>query len=348
MKASNIKGALLEYIVRKLLTNCHFTSVIPDGHYIFKSGDSGLFFINGKGAAHDADVLMDPPFQLLFSYPTRILFECKAYNKSIGLDTIRNALGLRYDINDFEIISDESIKRRKENNREIYAISDRIRYNYQVGIASIEHFTTSASEFAANNKIALLSLRRFLPDAICNLFHYIDDIYILSINEKVKELYTFLKDKSPDSESRHNEVLIYLENDAIIGKILKKFNFILENCFVAVNEAGDLLFLFGLGENTNCDHQNEYKARFKYSVSKPDEWEMELQNGTLCGNSKFVFFAPERVMRYWQKFSYDKTKALSMKSEFFSRIFVFPNKNIINSIPFIIVKLDEEWLAKQI
>lgn len=98
MTAGQLKGTLLEYIVRNLLTNCGFTSVKPDGHYIYQQNGTGLFYINGKGAAHDADVLLEPPIQMPFSYPSRLLFECKSYARPIGLDVIRNGLGLRYDI----------------------------------------------------------------------------------------------------------------------------------------------------------------------------------------------------------------------------------------------------------
>ena len=105
MTSGQLKGTLLEYLVRRLLSHCGFTSVRPDGHYIFAQAGAGLFFINGKGAAHDADVLMEPPIQMPFSYPARLLFECKAYDTTVGLGVIRNALGLRYDINDFEIIT---------------------------------------------------------------------------------------------------------------------------------------------------------------------------------------------------------------------------------------------------
>ncbi len=92
MTAGQIKGALLEFIVRRLMMNCGFTSVKPDGHYVFAQEGMGLFFINGKGAAHDADVLMEPPIQMPFSYQSRLLFECKSYDKSIGLNVIRNGL----------------------------------------------------------------------------------------------------------------------------------------------------------------------------------------------------------------------------------------------------------------
>ncbi len=55
-----LKSKILEYLTRRILTNCGFTNVISDGLYIFDRAP--LQMINGKGAAHDADVLMNPPY----------------------------------------------------------------------------------------------------------------------------------------------------------------------------------------------------------------------------------------------------------------------------------------------
>jgi hypothetical protein len=104
MKAENIKGALLEYLVRQIFKNCGFTNVKADGIYSFEN--KGLFFVNGKGAAHDADIIMNPPIQLPFIYPTQLIFECKAYRDEVGLPIVRNALGFRNDLNEFEIVTE--------------------------------------------------------------------------------------------------------------------------------------------------------------------------------------------------------------------------------------------------
>ena len=55
MKVGHIKGAFLEYIIREILKNCGFTNVSPDDLYTYKN--RGLVFVNGKGAAHDTDIL---------------------------------------------------------------------------------------------------------------------------------------------------------------------------------------------------------------------------------------------------------------------------------------------------
>jgi hypothetical protein len=154
MSASSVKGALLEYVIRRLLMSSGFVLVKPDNLFIFKKGH--LTMINGKGAAHDADVLLEPPIQIPFTYPSRINFECKAYKNNIGLPVIRNALGFRQDLNDFEITTRRQILKRKNNRRSSLAIDDRQRFLYQIGVACIESFSKPAFEFAANNKIPLL------------------------------------------------------------------------------------------------------------------------------------------------------------------------------------------------
>jgi hypothetical protein len=105
--------------------------------------------------------------------------------------------------------------------------------------------------------------------------------------------------------------------------------------------------LFGLEKATTINYQNEYKAKFSFDVHKPDEWGIELNNGAIGGFSKFVFYAPQRMKSIWRNSDYDKVKALNIKSEFFSRVFVFPNKYFVNDMPFIIIKLDKEWLENQ-
>ena len=286
MTHGQLKGALLEYLVRRLLANCGFTTVRPDKLYIFAQSANGLFFINGKGAAHDADVLMEPPIQMPFSYPSRLLFECKAYDKNVGLGIIRNALGLRYDINEFEIVTEDSIKQRQNNKRANYAISNRKRYNYQVGVASVEEFSKPAFEFAANNKIPLISLRWFLDAPICNLFSSITKDYSDNIEEVLRhQLYTFLKDKGKSTwnNSTYSDVISFLNSDNVIGEIITNFNSVINRSFVGLLETGDLIFLFATQEHSFdfIDHElyfngNSVRARLYFNPDTPDVWELEL------------------------------------------------------------------------
>lgn len=347
MTPGQLKGTVLEYLIRQLLQNCGFASVRPDGHYIYEQNGTGLFFINGKGAAHDADVLMEPPIQLPFSYPSRLLFECKAYQSTIGLNIVRNALGLRYDINEFEIVTDESIERRKNNRRANYAISDRKRFNYQVGVATVEQYSPSAFEFAANNKIPLFSLRWFLPQQVCDLFHDIDLHYLNSIPDNLRRnLYSFLKNKERDASYRYDGVNNFIRSDRLIGEIIRRFRSVIDRTFIGLIETGDLIFLYSQTDDNfnflyNQRRFDGLRAQIHYYRQRPNEWLLELIDNSV--RSEFRFIVPDRIMRMWRDYSLDKNVAIDLKERFFSRIFIFTRYRN-EGLPFVVVNIDREWL----
>lgn len=336
MSASKLKGSLLEYIVRKLLSNCGFVRVRPDGLFIFQQ--RGLNFINGKGAAHDADVLMNPPIQMPFSYPYRINFECKAYNKKTGLTIIRNALGLRYDINEFEIVTKTQIQDRQNNRRSVLAIDNRQRYNYQVGVASIEDFTKDAFEFAANNKIPLISLSWFLPNNICSLFHDITDNYLQQFQQQdLADLLHFLK-----GYETGNGKLFAEETDSHFRTILNSFNDFEDRVIIGLLESGDMLFLIS-EEGINREFlqgSNPLNAQFHYT--RGGDAELDFWTITINQTLNLGFYLPDRIVQMWKEQNFDKQAAINLKEELFSRIFIFIQNN--NNLPFRIVNIDREWL----
>ena len=330
-----LKGTLLEYIVRRLLSNCGFKSVVPDGKYIYKQ--RGLTFINGKGAAHDADVLMSPPIQMPFSYPYRLNFECKAYNKRIGLTIIRNALGLRYDINEFEIVTKKSIKKRKNNRRAKFAIENRQRYNYQVGVASVEDFTKPAFEFAANNKIPLISLRWFLPPAVCDLFHQITTAYLAQFtNEQLDAFYDFIKGN--DNIAGSDFVTNIDSHFKTIIDSLEEFE---SRVLIGLLDSGDMLFLVGdegvNSYNTVMENPGIMTAQYHFAERGDTNWILDINDGMLRLN----FYIPESIQAIWKDQNYDLALARELKERYFQRLFLFVNDR---RRPFRIVEIDAEWL----
>lgn len=333
MSAAKIKGTLLEFIVRRLLTNCGFTRVNPDGLFIYNL--RGLNYINGKGAAHDADVLMNPPIQMPFSYPYRINFECKSYNKKIGLTIIRNALGLRYDINEFEIVTRTQLLERQNNRRSNLAIDNRQRYNYQVGVASVEDFTKDAFEFAANNKIPLISLSWFLPRNICDLFHNITDAYLQQFQQSdLADLMQFLK----GNENRNGERFTRHTNSHI-REILNSFYEFENRILIGLLESGDLLFLI---TNYNFNREiffqvNRLEAQFHYRRRELDYWTLIINQRNELG-----FYLPNNIIAMWKEQDFDKQVAINLKEQFFSKLFIFTRNN--TDLPFRIVNIDRQWL----
>ena len=99
--------------------------------YIY-DGPAGQM-IQGLGNAHNADVLLEPMVQTPFYTPTRLLIECKDYDKKkVGLDVVRGVLGLREDINHFEIVDTNILQERRKQNRNVINNYSYIRYTYQL------------------------------------------------------------------------------------------------------------------------------------------------------------------------------------------------------------------------
>lgn len=354
MRAGNIKGALLEYIVRNLFKNCGFTNVLADNLFTFERG--GLFFINGKGAAHDADVIMNPPVQMPFAYPTQLLFECKAYGTNANLPMVRNALGLRDDLNEFEIVTKDSLLRRQNNRRATYAVETRTRFHFQVGVASINDFSKPAVEFAANNKIPLLSLSWFLGPNVIRDFNYINQPLIDSFNpQDIKNVYDFLKDREGNLyDNKYIRANDFLKSDNIIGDIVTTANATINYSFVGLLETGDIVFLFARSrsEENILNRQNGFaslKAEIHWLNDRPNVWKLSVYNSKQDNlKTDFDFYLPKRIFSHWKKFNLNKASALDIKQQFFSKVFVFNQRNNPES-PFSIINIDREWLdsAKQ-
>ena len=188
----NQKGKAFEYFIKKLLIAVGFSEVSPDGLYIF-NGSPGLM-INGLGEAHNADVLLEPPVQTPFYNLTRLLVECKAYTRNVDINVIRSAVGLRLDINSFDIVDlKELTSRRKSNRPDLYYKYSR--YQYQVAVASVKGFTVPAQNFAATHRIPLIQLNKmpfwsdFIritkdPDKLDNFKQEIDNL-ILDLQDRL-------------------------------------------------------------------------------------------------------------------------------------------------------------------
>lgn len=354
MKIGHLKGAILEYSIRELLKNCGFTNSKADNLFTYEN--NGLFYINGKGSAHDADVIMNPPIQMPFAYPTQLIFECKAYKESVKLYQVRNVLGLREDINSFEIVTRETLNERRNNTRKHYAIDSRIRYTFQVGLASINDFTKPVVEYASNNKIPLISLKWLLGTDAINILNEINDGYLANIEEdKLKNLYKFLKDRN--SNLNHEKYILSKnfinEPNNEIASIIRLIDDAIKYSYVGLLETGDIVFLFAEDSDNVLNEQNIetsnlaiFNSEIHWYNDKPNVWELKIRKERQPDRfSTFRFYVPDRIFNLWNKFNLSKEKAIDLKGEYFSKIFVF-NQNMNPKVPFSIVYLDQYWLSK--
>jgi hypothetical protein len=150
-------GKALELLIKSVLLHIGFTEVRSDNRYIF-DGTAGQM-IQGLGDAHNADVLLEPPVQTPFYTPMRLLIECKDYCYPVSLNVLRSALGLREDINHFEIVDEEELRVRRQNRR-AGIVHNHQRYLYQVAVASTSGFSGPAQNFALSHRIPLIEVNK--------------------------------------------------------------------------------------------------------------------------------------------------------------------------------------------
>lgn len=187
--------------------------------------------------------LLNEKYYTRNDYETRLLIECKDYDKKkVGLDVVRGVLGLREDINHFEIVDTNILQERRKQNRNVINNYSYIRYTYQLAVASTSGFTACAQEFAATHRISLIEFDK-LP----------------FWNELMEIL----------GEDKEN---VDIEEDKL-KKIVKQIS---SHMAVAITNIGQLLFLCCQNGNEEVDFEtNEYDISFK---NKNESWTLKCGN----------------------------------------------------------------------
>ena len=227
------KGKEFELLIKRILINIGFTEINSDGIIIF-DGSAGQM-IQGLGEAHNADVLLQPPVQIPFYTQTRIIIECKNYISKVGLNTIRSALGLREDINNFEIVDFNVLAQRRANNRRNIINNNFTHYFYQVAVASMSGFTIQAQEFALTHRISLINFTK-MPfwNEFIKLFH-------IDFRRNVSDMV-------------HNK-----EIEDFADKIGRRMA-------VAITDTGQMLFLYN-AETEHVDFDDFYSLYWENTTS---------------------------------------------------------------------------------
>ena len=235
-----------------------------DGLYIFDGAPGQM--IQGLGEAHNADVLLEPPAQTPFYSCTRLLIECKDYRKKVGLNMIRSTLGLREDINHFDIVDVNRLLARRRQNRAgvVYPYE---RYTYQVAVASLSGFTVQAQEFAATHRIPLLEFDK-MP--------FWSDFWMLLGYDNVSFGDSIRGHRIPAVHMAENQIIEFANE---IGRRMA----------VAVTNSGQLLFLYRITRENN-DFSDSYTLHWSNS-SHP--WELR------SGNQVYLFQLPKSIMKLW-------------------------------------------------
>lgn len=281
-------GKALELLMKNILLHVGFSEVRSDNRYIF-DGAAGQM-IQGLGDAHNADVLLEPPVQTPFYTPTRLLIECKDYLHPVSLNVLRSALGLREDINHFDIV-DEAELRARQRNRRTGIVYSHQRFMYQVAVASTSGFSGPAQNFALSHRIPLIEVNR-MP--------FWDEFYATA-----RKTYTYA-----DVSKKREITADGQQLEAIIHEIASK-------SAVAITSTGQMLFLY-----RTSDGKTIFDDSYSLYWNSPDEpWTL------YSGGESYQFQLPKQILQYWLESSASdferKINAINCKATFFSNMVVY-------------------------
>lgn len=333
---ASIKGRLFEFFVYRLLVACGFKPVNPDGLLVY-IGSPGLM-VQGCGQPHNADVLLSPPIQTPFYYPTRLLVECKCYKQAIGLPQIRNALGLRDDINHFEIVTEDILINRRSNTSTAPKSYPVKRYVYQVAVASIDDFTNTAFPFAQAHRIPLISFSNSalfanIRDAIAELDEFVSRNNVMSKQMDSYLCNVMLDSDIPASADRFdcNEWHTYIEE---IERIANHIT-------IGLLEDGTLLFLLQAEQTGNA----LYPLNAQYDGCTI-HWSQENDSTWILNNRGMVyhFELPREIYYQWLRSEgKQRQQALQIKRAYFSKIVLF-NRSETDDPEVQVIKLSENFM----
>ena len=288
------QGKAFELLVKRILVAVGFSEVSSDGLYIF-DGPAGQM-IQGLGEAHNADVLLDPPVQTPFYSKTRLLVECKNYTRKVGLNTIRSVLGLREDINHFDVVDlQELTARRAQTRRGVVGQFDR--YSYQVAIAATSGYTAQAQKFASTYRIPLIELTK-MP-------FWSEFLSLVQVTGDLNRRF--------EGFGR----VANCENEEVDPNIVEFADKVGRNMAVAITNSGQLLFLYRVKGN-----RAHFKDWYSLHWTNPQEpWRLD------SGECSYLFQLPDSIMKQWLEHSQSeldtKRSAINCKASFLSNMVVY-------------------------
>ena len=165
---AGIRGALLEEIVLFLLEKAGYT-ILDETAPDIRQGHSGLE-LEGRGEKHQVDAIVSYEYTPAFIYPIRLIVEAKAYARNIGIEIVRNGVGVLKDINEnyFSYSTNAANQRDYSNQLKMK------RFNYTYAIFSINGYTANAQRYAIAHQIFLIQYKhvpqmRVLKDLLFDL-----------------------------------------------------------------------------------------------------------------------------------------------------------------------------------
>lgn len=143
-----VRGAILEEVLLYLLQRAGYRTVEHiGGDPTLQAGGAGLE-VMGRGHWHQIDAIADYVVAQPFAHPQRLLLEAKFYNKPIGIEVARNAIGVLKDVSEFWVTRHGAAGTRPHR-----------RYHYQYALFSVSGYTKPAQSYAFAQDVYLIELQ---------------------------------------------------------------------------------------------------------------------------------------------------------------------------------------------
>lgn len=338
-----IRGLIFEELVLKLLEKVGYR-VVRAGEEGTRQGHSGQE-VGGRGEWHQIDAIAAYDFTPAFIYPLRLLLEAKCYAKPVGIEVVRNSVGVLKDISEnyFTSYTSEGIN----------GLQNTQRFNYLSAIFSTSGYSKCAQRFAIAHQIYLIQYRRaFLfkniseglqklekdffngaalgkPGAHKKIRQYVRE----KLNEggEIKEENPFTEEGSKFFEERILQPLQMI-NGSYVGMLQGKWPMhLLSNQTLPAE-------LFKNTDTLKCRVYGEKSQNWSFVPLTGKEGDREW--------FRLDFDLPDEVAELVQKAQGDKLEVARTKEQNFSFICI---SGIIGGIRRQIrLELDEDWIANYI
>jgi hypothetical protein len=337
-------GMLLEEVLLFLLTASGYRtvnwSIDPPDPTLYRNTPTSALFVCGRGSKHQIDAIADYRIAHPFSYPQRLLVEAKFYQEPVGIEVIRNAVGVLKDVCELWVTgkSNELVRQR---------------YHYQYAVFSPSGYSISAQQYAFVHDVYLIPLAH--------------SAFIQPITRQIKQIghIAYAKEQGqrrlqPSSRRGLNELRQAVrremqgarsENTLALNQLIQdeelqnSFNELfqlsrrLRNAPLAMIGGRFPVFLVPAPGLSWARLRNEVRVRIKWDDRS---WYLEKAGS---GEQLFSFDLPIELFRqYEEKGMLAPNRALDLKEETMAEMQVVV---IQNNFPRIITfHLDTDWLQR--
>lgn len=327
-----IRGMLLEEALLYLLRTSGYQTIETAGSDpTLHLGTAGLE-VKGRGSVHQIDAIADYIVAHPFSHPQRLLVEAKCYasNYPVGIEKIRNAVGVLKDVEEFWVSRGKNGPFKK-------------RYHYQYAFFSASEYTAGAEAYAYAQDIYLIPLARsqFIKSLISAIRQVTPQAFGVtpprySINLDLSHLRWDIRNAIRDgSYDNPGSTVDSPRARNILTRFCRECRRINE-AVLAMIDRQIPVFLAPAPDVNLAELENEYQVRIYW-----DEEGWYLRE--ITGRILFSFDLPPNLFElYAEEGMLSRDRALDLKADFFSVIQAVITVN--EQIRLITFKLDREWL----